>query len=168
MKIKDIVASAIFAALTAACAQVWFPLPVTQVPITLQTLVIYLIVLTADRKVSLASVITYLALGAFGLPVFSGLSSGLGILFGATGGYMWGFILAALAASLLPRKKTVPNMIAKLLIATLCIYLVGTIQLKYVLGISFSAAITMGVLPFLLGDFIKCLVAMMVAKRINI
>ena len=94
MKIRNMVLSALFAALLAVCA--WISLPLGAIHFTLQTFGIFLALLILGGKWGCVSILVYIALGAMGLPVFSGFQGGIGVLLGPTGGCIFGFMLIAL------------------------------------------------------------------------
>src|SRR3989338_5867789 len=94
-KLKGMVFAALFAALTGAVAWFKIPLPFTPVPITLQTLMVLLSGAMLGSYYGALSMIIYLILGALGLPVFAGGSSGVGALLGPTGGYLFSYPVAA-------------------------------------------------------------------------
>lgn len=78
----------------------WITIPIGFVPVTLQTFVMIFALLYLTPRQYLVSIVTYILIGAVGLPVFSGMRGGIGILLSYTGGFLWGFILGALAAFL--------------------------------------------------------------------
>ena len=84
MKIRNMVLSGLFAALLALCG--WISLPLGSLRFTLQTFGLLLALLTLGGKWGSVTVLVYLALGAMGLPVFSGFQGGIGVLLGPTGG----------------------------------------------------------------------------------
>ena len=92
------VLAAFGAAIIAVLAQVTIPLPL--IPITGQTLAVGIIVTILGTRLGTLSVLLYILLGAAGLPVFSGMSGGLGILVGPTGGYIVGFLATAIIMGL--------------------------------------------------------------------
>ena len=94
ISVYDLVMVALFAALIAVCA--WVTIP-GSVPFTLQTMGVFLAVGLLGGKRGTAAVLVYILLGAVGMPVFSGFSGGVGRLLGTTGGYIIGFLVAALA-----------------------------------------------------------------------
>lgn len=91
-KTLDMVYIAIFAVIIAVCS--WISVPMV-VPFTLQTFGVFAPSACSAVKGTL-SVLIYVLLGAVGVPVFAGFSSGIGTLFGVTGGYIMGFIFTAL------------------------------------------------------------------------
>ena len=104
-QIKGMVFAALFAALTGAVAWFKIPLPFTPVPITLQTLMVLLSGAMLGSYYGALAMIIYLILGAIGLPVFAGGSSGVGGLFGPSGGYLFSYPVAAFAIGYMLQKK---------------------------------------------------------------
>jgi len=147
--------------LLAALAQIKIVLPFTPVPITGQTFGVLLISAALGSKRGAATTILYLTEGAMGLPFFAGGGSGLSILAGATAGYLVGFVGAAYAIGLLAEQgleRSVRTSVIPFLVGTVIIYACGVTWLSIVLG-SFSKAVTLGIVPFLLGDVIKLIAA---------
>jgi len=138
-------------------AYVCIPLPFTPVPVTLQTLFVLLGGIMLGRLGGLSQVV-YVVLGAAGLPVFAQGASGAARLFGPTGGYLIGFVGAALFVGLFYSPKYVRGL-AVLAGATLIIYIVGVFQLWLFLRLPLAQVVLLGVLPFLPGDILKLLVA---------
>ena len=91
-----------FVALTIALLGVsaWVSIPIGPVMLTLQMFAVMFAIMVLTPKQCMASIAGYLALGAIGLPMFSGMRGGIGMLMGPTGGYLWGFLLAAAVALL--------------------------------------------------------------------
>jgi len=104
-KLKGMVFAALFAALTGAIAWFKIPLPFTPVPITLQTLMVLLSGAMLGPYYGALSMIVYLLLGAIGLPVFAGGSSGIPSLLGPTGGYLLSYPVAAFVIGYMLQKK---------------------------------------------------------------
>lgn len=153
--------SVLFAALTAVGAAVAFPLPFSPVPVTLQTLVVILAGAALGPVWGPASQLMYLAAGAAGLPVFAGGLAGPGVLFGPTGGYLAGFVVAAWTAGLFTRAgASWPRLLLGLLAAHAVVFVFGVSHLLLFVGRSWSAAITAGFLPFVPGMIAKTAVAM--------
>lgn len=170
-RFRDLASAALIAALLSASA--WIALPIGAVPITFQTLFVMVAALVLRPLYAGAAVFTYLALGTAGLPVFSGGQGGMGVLGGPTGGYLVGFLLAALAGSLTRALVTrisgrhVLGDAASCAVVLLVIYGVGTPWLALVLGLSPSAALAAGVAPFILLDVAKAVVATLIARAVR-
>ena len=137
-----------------------FKIPLYPVPVTGQTLVVLLIGMTYGPRLGGITVAAYLFEGALGLPVFAGGAAGVAVLMGPTAGYLFGFLLAALAMGYLAERgmgRTVVSTIAAMVIGNCVVYLCGALWLANFIG--FGQAIVMGVLPFLYGDALKLVVA---------
>jgi len=158
------------AAITGLAAQVRVPLPWTPVPITGQTLAALLAGVLLGRWYGGLSMAIYAGLGAAGLVWFSGWSGGIGHLAGPTGGYIIGFILAALflgyVSNKYPRARSLPAMLGLMLFADfVLIYGPGLLQLHLWLNLvrgqttSFYQVLSMGLFPFVAGDLIKVIIA---------
>jgi biotin transport system substrate-specific component len=147
--------------LIATLAQVEIILPFTPVPITGQTFGVLLIGAALGSKRGTASIVLYITEGAMGLPFFAGGASGLGILSGATAGYLAGFVGAAYTVGWLAEcglERSMRTSVIPFLVGTVIIYVCGAAWLSIMLG-SFSKALTLGVVPFLFGDAIKLMAA---------
>jgi biotin transport system substrate-specific component len=150
------------ALLTALAAQVAVPVPGSPVPVTGQTFAVLLVGATLGPARGVASMALYTLLGVVGLPVFTDASSGAHVLLGATGGYLVGFLAAAAIAGLASRRghdRSVPRQLAVAVAASLTIYVFGAGWLSLSTGMSLAAAVSVGVVPFLLGDALKALFA---------
>lgn len=241
-KIKEMVFAALFAALTAAVAWFKIPLPFTPVPITLQTLVVLMSGAMLGPYYGALSMIIYLVLGAIGLPVFAGGSSGIGALLGPTGGYLFSYPIAAfIIGKMLEKKKlnkflkyfslivililvvmvladsvfkigimklgkdVMVNVLTQqqriilivvsaavlfgllwlvvyikrlkalsldailaMFAGTLIIYIMGSIQGKFVTGLPWSAIFVGWVLPFIIGDTLKLLLAAWISNKFDV
>ena len=150
--------------LLAALAQIEIVLPFTPVPITGQTFGVLLVGAVLGSKRGAAAMILYITEGAAGLPFFAGGGSGMGILTGATAGYLAGFVMAAYVIGWLAERgleRSVRTSIIPFLVGTVIIYAFGVAWLSIVVG-GFSKALTLGVVPFLLGDAVKLIAASLV------
>jgi biotin transport system substrate-specific component len=159
--LRDILLITIGSLFVAALAQVEIPLPFTPVPITGQTFGVLLVGAALGSKRGAASLALYLAMGAIGLPFFAGGAHGPGIVIGATGGYLIGFVMAAYVIGLLAERgleRSVRTSFIPFLVGTVIIYACGVTWLAVILG-SFSKAIAAGLFPFLIGDAIKLIAA---------
>ena len=137
-----------------------FKIPLYPVPVTGQTLVVLLIGMTYGPRLGGITIAAYLFEGALGLPVFAGGAAGAAVLMGPTAGYLFGFLLAAIAMGYLAERgmgRTVVSTIAAMVIGNCVVYLCGALWLANFIG--FGQAIMMGVLPFLYGDALKLVVA---------
>lgn len=150
------------AALTALAAQVSVPVPGSPVPVTGQTFAVLLTAAALGPARGLAAQALYLVVGLAGLPVFANASHGASVVFGASGGYLVGFLAAAVIAGWGARHGADRSPVRTLVLFALAsgvIYLIGTAWLCLDTGMSASAGIAAGVTPFLPGDAAKALLA---------
>ena len=163
---KNIAKCGMCTALIAVCA--WIQIPMT-VPFTLQTFGVFVAIGLLGGKLGTMSVLAYVLLGTCGVPVFAGFSGGIGVLGGPTGGYIIGFLFTALIVGLmtdfLGRKLWV---LAVSMVAGLAVcYLFGTIWFMIAMHTDFVAALLTCVVPFLLADAAKIVVATVLVNRLD-
>ncbi len=170
-KTRGMTLSALFAAFLAISSLIEIPIPFSPVPITLQVLIVFLIAPLLGPRYGAFTCLIYLIFGTIGLPVFAGGTSGLAILLGPTGGYLFGFPLGAaigglVCGNLSPTKRLDLIRISLGVIATLAtIYSIGIIWLSVFLRISIAQAILLGAVPFIIVDIFKTIVAIPIALR---
>lgn len=152
----------------ALMAQVSINLPFTPVPISMQSLAVFLLVLAQGKNKATGSVVLYLAQATIGLPVLAGgIANPLWIMF-PTAGYLVGFVGCAWVAGYLLEKKENSGFfwcLTSLVAGTLVLYLLGTAHLSLFVG--WDNAFQLGVLPFLSGSVIKLLAAASAKKPIS-
>ncbi len=147
------------AAAVTAAGQV--EVPFYPVPMTLQTLAVLGLGLGLGLRRSLGAMGLFLALGGIGLPVFAGGSGGLAVLFGPTGGYLIGFVVAAAFCGWARDRgwtKQVLGSTAVALIGAALVYPTGLLQLAAVVGWD-KPVLAWGLYPFVLGDLLKAMIA---------
>lgn len=170
MKTKNITQISLFVALTVICAQISLPFGV--IPFTLQTFAFFLSAAVLGFKNGIICNLIYLFLGIVGLPVFSGFRGGIGIIFGPTGGYLWGFLVSSAVIGLIAdrcKKSLIITFLSMILGLSLC-YIIGILQytLLYTDGIGgFKAAFITCVLPFIPTDAVKIFLAATICKKIK-
>ncbi len=153
------IAVAAAALLTAAAAQV--NVPYTPVPQTLQTLVVLAAGCALGAQRGAASQLLYLAMGSAGMPVFAEWKAGVAVLSGPTGGYLFGFVVAAFVAGWICDRAgrefwvTLPAM----LVASVPIYVLGLAWLRQEIGVGWAAAADVGLEPFVIADLLKIFAA---------
>lgn len=158
--------SSLMAALIAVGA--FIAVPVGPVPIVLQNLFVMLAGLLLGSRWGLGSVGVYILAGICGLPVFSGGGAGLGHILGPTGGYLLGYLPAVFLIGLISEKnKSMFLHFLALLAGAALVYLCGVSWLKVVTGMSAEKAMAVGMLPFLVGDAIKIVAALFIAKTLS-
>jgi biotin transport system substrate-specific component len=176
MTSRDMSLVALFAALTAVCAQVSVTLPfLTGVPFTLQVFAVLVSGAILGARRGLLSQLVYLLLGAVGVPVFARMTGGFQILMGPTGGYLWAFPLAALVTGWAADRPSRREGIGGL--AYLYLGMLGGIAVIYGLGAAgliatgvahtVPRALQVGVLPFLWLDLLKGYLAGLIAVRVR-
>jgi biotin transport system substrate-specific component len=135
-----------------------FKVPFYPVPMTLQTLVVLLIGMSYGFQLGGATILSYLLLGAFGAPVFSG-GVGFVYLVGPTGGYLVGFFVAAAVLGFLTERGMGQNWVTSAVLAvigTVIIYALGLSWLTSIIG--FEKAVQFGLMPFVFGDCLKMVI----------
>ncbi len=169
------------AALMAACAWVAIPMPIG-VPVTLQTLGLCATVGLLGGRRGTVAVAIYLLMGGLGLPVFAGFGGGIGVLVGTTGGYLWGMLPAAAVIggllALLGRRAangrpSLGEYVGAFSFGVAVCYAVGTAwyAILYASGSGASgvaAVVVSCVLPYLLPDVLKCLIAARICRRLRV
>ena len=156
--LRHTLAAGIGAIAVALAAQVAIPLPGTPIPFTLQPLMVLLVGALLGPRAGFASLMTYLAAGAAGLPVFAGGAAGAIHLFGPTGGYLLAFPLAAAVTGFIVGARTgkfLPTLLGA--VVGMIVIHAGGLAMLYAMTGSTSAALAHGVLPFLVNDVLKCL-----------
>ncbi len=148
------------AMVAATAIRVW--LPFSPVPVTLQTFVVLLAGLSLGATWGGFSQVQYVILGALGLPAFAG---GLAALFGPSGGYIIGFVVAAvIVGAIYSAWRTTPGAIVACLAGTAAIYVFGCIWLLALSIGSVAEVAAIGVLPFLPGDVLKLAAAVALVR----
>ncbi len=166
------------ACLTGLVAQIRIPLAWTPVPITGQTFAVLLSGVLLGRKWGGASMAIYAGLGFAGVPWFSNWQGGLGVIIGPTGGYIIGFILAALLIgyftdTFINCRRFFPMLGIMLLANFVIIHGLGLLQLGLWLyliqgeAVTFSNLLMMGSIPFIPGGVIKAVAAALITKAVT-
>ncbi len=168
---REMVLAAMMTALMAVCS--WISIPST-VPFTLQTFAVFCAVGLLGGRNSLFAILAYLLIGAAGVPVFAGPSGGAGIILGTTGGYMMGFIFIALICWAVEKfsVKHIAVRIIAMLIGITVMYLFGTAWFMYVYtdktgDVTLGQALKWCVIPFVIPDLIKLVLAVILTERIK-
>ena len=152
---------ALFAAMMALCA--WIGLPLGHTVFTMQTFGVLLALGVLGGKRGTVSILCYLLLGAAGLPVFSGFQGGIGALLGPTGGYLWGFLATGLVFWTLEKWSMHLAMVAGILVCYAC----GTFWYMTYTGGALAAVLAQTVLPYLIPDTVKLVLALRLARRLR-
>ena len=159
---------ALMAAVICVLGPLSLAIPVSPVPISLANLAILFTAYVLGAKRGAVSVLIYLLLGLVGLPVFSGFSGGAGKLLGPTGGYLIGYLFLAVIAGLFIERSANRGLhFLGMCLGTAVLYVFGTAWLARVAGMSFSAALGAGVIPFIPGDLAKMVIVLIVGPEIR-
>ncbi len=157
---------ALGAALLAVFSQI--SIPVGPVPINLALLAVFAMGAVLPKWEAVIATLLYLALGAAGLPIFSGFNGGFGALAGPTGGYLIGYLPAAYLAGVLCRKtQSYRNYILGMVLGLVVCYLLGTIWYIISMGTGIWQALWSCVFPFLPGDAVKIALAAYLGMRMK-
>jgi len=176
--IYDLVLISISAALITVCS--WISIPFGPLPFTLQTMGILAVMLTCGGRRGMISILIYLVMGFCGVPVFAGFKSGVAALIGPTGGFLVGFIIAALVYWLLERivfKRLMTSTVRTWIFGVLnslvfevVMYFIGVIWFMTVYAaqtgpVGLSTVMSWCVIPFIVPDIIKIAFAVVIGER---
>lgn len=188
-----------FVGLTIAIMAVsaWVTVPLGPIPFTLQMFAVMFAIVVLKPQEAIAAIVGYLLLGAIGVPVFSGMRGGVGVLAGPTGGFLWGYLFGVAAAVLLlmvvrsrsarreaqadPASAAALTGMQKVLgflrvagveivagiLFTAISYLCGWAQYMAVAGVGPEAAFLACVAPFVVVDLIKIVAAVACARAVK-
>lgn len=188
-----------FCGLTIALMAVsaWISIPLGPVPFTLQTFVMVFALIALTPGQCLASIGGYLLIGAIGVPVFSSMRGGIGVLLGPTGGFLWGYLIGAAVALVLLRafdhgrafsarkgegnpskdaplraasrqgRFTIAASFAAALLFIVIMYACGWAQYMAVSGMGPEASFATAVAPFIVVDLVKTVVGVFTARAVR-
>ena len=163
-----------FTALSIAIMAVsaWITVPIGPVPFTLQMFAVTFAIVLLTPRQAIGAIAGYLALGAIGVPVFSGMRGGIGVLLGPTGGFLWGYLFgvaAAVALLALVRKRGIDNFgvcVAAGIVFTAIAYVCGWAWYMVVASVDPIASFAVTVAPFIVVDLVKIVAAVAVARAV--
>ncbi len=170
-KVKNMILIALFS--TMMCLGAWLHFP-SVIPATMQTFVVFCSLGILGSKSTFFVLVIYTMLGSVGLPVFSGFTGGVGALIGPTAGFLWGFFLGVPAFYLTEKylKNKKYGLYIGYIIYIILHYIPGALWYCYftlgelnISGILSSSAVT--VLPFIVPDTVKMLLAVFTVKRLG-
>ena len=150
MKIRDLTRIAFFTEIIIICSYIMIPFAV---PFTLQTLGIFVSVLVLGKNKGTLAVFIYILVGIVGIPVFSGMKGGIGILLSSTGGYIMGFLLCSFLTGMVFEKTN--KAFLSCVIGLLGLYTAGSLWFYIVNPVSPLGIISTCVLPFIIPDILK-------------
>ena len=156
------------AALLAVSSWIAVGAPIT---VTMQTFSLSLILILLGGKKGTVATLLYLAIGAVGLPVFSGFRGGIGHILSESGGFIFGFVLFSLAYLLLTRLfgDGMLSSAVALAVGALLLYTSGTLWYSqlFASGASVGAIISITVLPYIPFDALKIALALVIGKKLK-
>ena len=170
-KTLDLVYTAMGVALMCICS--WISIPMT-IPFTLQTFAVFVLLMLIGPKRGIIATVVYVIMGAVGIPVFSGFTSGPGILLGNTGGYIIGFIFIGLiymlATGIFGNKMIVK--IISLIAGLIVCYAFGTAWFMYIYlrdtgEVGLMTVLSWCVLPYIIPDLVKLFLAAVISDRVG-
>jgi biotin transport system substrate-specific component len=160
--LRDVALTIAGALLIYLTARISFLIPGNPVPYTLQNFGVLVVGGALGFRRGGIAALLYVALGVVGLPFFAEGKGGLAVIWGATGGYLIGFVLAAALVGRLAElgwDRRIGGAIGETTLGTIVIYLIGVPWLAVSTGMSLSQAIETGFLPFVVVDTVKLLAA---------
>jgi biotin transport system substrate-specific component len=166
LSVRDLCHIALFVAVISVCAQIQIPMPLGM-PLTLQTFAIMLAGIVLGAKKGMIASFAYVLLGAFGVPVFSAFTGGLGIIFGRTGGFILSFPLLALAAGIGAKKDNWLWMALWLLIGATINFTSGVLMFSAVMEMSLSASFGFAAAPFIPTELVKIALLVVFGSKIK-
>ncbi len=162
LSVRDLTIISMFTGIICICSWISIEGPV---PFTLQTFAIFASLLILKRK-GIVAILIYILLGGIGLPVFAGFKSGISTLLGPTGGYIWGFLIIGIINIFICNMKKKTQCLF-LVIGLLLCYLTGTLWFMHVTNNKFIHSLTLCVIPFIIPDLIKLLLAYLISNRVE-
>lgn len=167
LSIKDITSIGIFTALIIVIGQITIPMPYG-VPMTLQTFIIPLAGIILGTKKGFISTLLYVLLGLVGLPVFAGLTGGVNIVLGPTGGFIVSFPIMALLTGIGYKKGKTSDKILGILLGTVINYIFGMIVFSIVTSSNLQTAFIACVLPFIPTTIIKMIFIYIIGDKVRV
>ena len=159
-------------AIAVIAVSAWITIPIGPIPFTLQMFAVTFAIIVLSPKQAICAIAGYLVLGALGVPVFSGMRGGIGVLLGLTGGFLWGYLAGvALAVGFLAivRSRGIDSFatcVVAGILFTLVAYVCGWAQYMAVAHVDALASFAVTVAPFIVVDLIKIIAATAVARGV--
>ena len=169
---REMVLAAIFAAVMSIFSVI--AVPIGPVSVTMGVFGVLFTALTLSPMTAVFSVLIFILCGAVGLPVFSGLKGGIGVLIGPTGGYIWSYIFMAvicaasvkLTESMNKKKAIIIKFCACIAAVALC-YFLGTLQFSSVMEKTMRESLLICVYPFIPFDIAKSVIAVALSEQVR-
>ncbi len=166
IRIKKIAFTALFTAVMAASAWISIPTPFG-VNLSFSLFGVCIAGFCLGAKGAVAATLAYIVLGAVGMPIFSLFSGGVGVLFGASGGFLWGFLPTSVICGItkIVSKKYV-NIFLMFLAVVVC-HIIGVIQYSIVTGNGILIAFLSASVPFIIKDIFLVFLAKFISKKVK-
>lgn len=163
---KNMVLIGMFAAVLAVVSQLAIPMP-SGVPMTMQMFAVALCGVVLGWKFGAASMVIYILIGAFGVPVFANFRGGLAVIFGKTGGFIFGYPFMAMLCGLSVYVKPFWQKVLCCVAGVMLSHLFGTLQFMWLTGLSFPAAALIMSLPYLVKDILLVIAATAIGNTLR-
>lgn len=163
---RSIVLVGMFTAIISVLSIFRIPMP-TGVPATLQTFAVPLCGFVLGRRLGAASAALYVLLGFIGVPVYSGMNSGPGVLFGLAGGFLFGYVIFAWMSGFGFRWRNKIVRVGSGIVGLLICHLMGVIQYMFLTKTAFTEAVVLVSLPYIVKDIIFVIAAYVVAIAVR-
>ena len=169
MSTNRLAITGLMTSITCILGPICIVVPFSPVPFSLGLFGILLTTCLLGAKLGTLSCCIYLLLGLVGLPVFSGFTSGVGVLLGPTGGYLWGYLFVSVFAGLFSGNKKGSLLLhtTSVLCGLLCCYILGSLWLAHNTNIAFTQALLIGVAPYIPLDIIKIALALWLGRLLR-
>lgn len=170
---KNLVFTALFAAISAVSGFIAVPIPGTPIPIVLQNMMVVLSGMLLGPLLGTASTVLFIVSGLLGLPVLSGGTGGFAKLMGPTGGFIIGYAFSSLASGLVAgrpavgKKISIVRTIIAAVLGFFIMYVPGVLHFMRSLDKTFSETMALCVLPYLPGDAVKTVLCVILAKALR-
>ena len=167
LTVQDMVLIAVFVAIITVCS--FIQISVGPVPFTLQTFGVFVTAGILGTKRGTLAVIVYILLGIIGVPVFCG-AGGPGVIVGTTGGFIFSALIIGIITHFFEKSSTWLNLVATvvaMILGDVVCFVIGTIQFMFVMKTSLTVALGYCVIPFIIPDLVKILVATIIVNRMK-
>ena len=166
---RDTVRIAAMSALIVICSWITIQIPVVNVPFTLQTFAVFFALEFIGGRNGTISFFIFVALGALGVPVFSGFNGGVGHLFGPTGGYLIGFVFSCLIYWAFEKRFGYRSILHYVVLAAALVscYICGTVWFSLYMSKDFFSSLMICVVPFIFPDVLKIVLAVFLSVRLK-
>ena len=164
LKTKDITIIALFCAIMCVISPI--TIPTGTIPFSLSLFAVMLTAISLGAKKGIIAILVYILIGTLGLPVFSGFTGGIHILFGPTGGFIFSYIITAIIVSFASKHKKITLYIFCILSLLIC-YILGSLQYAFVAKVSFNDALLVCVYPFVIFDILKVFFAISIGLKLK-